>query len=80
MCPSPAAQEPGRPCGPAVPDAVCSALVAAVRDVGWSRGMDSARTAVLAAALARSAFGRISDEHFNTLYGPWASVMEQPQQ
>ena len=41
--------------------------------------LEAARRAAREAALALSVRGLISPEHFDTLYGPWASVMEKPE-
>ena len=53
----------------------------AVRDEIWYASQGSAwnyltRYAVLDATIALATQDLISEEHFNTLYGPWSSVME----
>ena len=55
----------------------------AFRDAGrdaWRTAQDAdwaaARYATRSAACAVVVRDRISEEHFNTLYGPWSSVME----
>ena len=46
------------------------------RDSAWAAAWDSARYAARAAALALVVRDLITREHFDMLYGPWASVME----
>lgn len=57
-------------------DAVCDGAWGCVWDDAW----DDAWDAVWNAARALVVRDRISEEHFNILYGPWASVMEIDQE
>lgn len=50
----------------------------AARDAAGYAAWDAARGAAGGAAYALVVKDLISEEHFNILYGPWKSVMEQP--
>jgi len=64
-----------------MPDASCTTTLAASRDAAWrdalgvagAAGWNAAMTAILAPVVR----DRITAEQFDSLYGPWASVMDK---